>query len=451
MYSLYDHQTDLVKAIRNKFSQGKKSVMVVSPPGSGKSVIIADIVRKTTKIGNRVLFLVHRKELAEQIRQDFIKNEANMDYVDIYTIKKAKNRLDQLKEPTLIITDEAHHALAITYTDIYEYFPKAKSIGFTATPWRLSGKGFQDVYDCMVEGKTVQWLIDNHFLADYDYYAPKLINDKKLVKNSSGDFTQDSMDEAMNGKAFGDVVKYYKQTSEGDQAILYAHSIDESKLLAAKFDSEGVSAVHVDSNTSAKDRDKMMSQFKNGNIKVLCNVDLISEGFNVPDCRTVIMMRPTQSLVLFIQQSMRSMRYKPNKKAVILDHVGNIERHNPPSMNRDWHASFVGKEKGNAGISNTVEVATCPNCHKVLIKPITKCPGCGHDFKVLEGRSHLKLDEQEELEKVDVKKLNFKVNYLLAKKPKDLKTVEEIDEYRKLKDYKPGWAYHQKKLKGLLK
>src|SRR5699024_249331 len=125
--------------------------------------------------------------------------------------------------------------------------------------------------------------------------------------------------------------------------IVYAHSIEFSKKVAQEFNEAGISAEHADSKTPAKEREKIMSDFKTGKIKVLCNVDLISEGFDVPDCTVVIMLRPTESLVLDIQQSMRCMRYKPNKKATIIDHVANYTRFGLPDTPRTW--SLEGRPK----------------------------------------------------------------------------------------------------------
>ncbi|MDN7011435.1 DEAD/DEAH box helicase, partial [Vibrio cholerae] len=142
-----------------------------------------------------------------------------------------------------------------------------------------------------------------------------------------GDYTKDSIDQAVSRTIFGDVVKTYRDKADGKQAIIYCHSVEFSKQVAENFVNEGVTAVHADAKTPKKLRDEIMSDFKSGKTKILCNVDLISEGFNVPDCEVVIMLRPTESLVLHIQQSMRSMRYKPDKQAVIIDHVANYLKH----------------------------------------------------------------------------------------------------------------------------
>lgn len=189
----------MVNEARMKMVSGKKSVMIVSPPGSGKSVIIGKIASLAVKKGGYVLFLVHRKELKEQIMETFSKFDIPKKSRTIETVMKVKNHLGDYPQPTLIITDETHHARAKTYQIIYEYYAGVPKLGFTATPWRLSGDGFADTYDAMVEGPSVQWLIDNRFLAPYKYFAAAQIDRSKLKKNSTGDYTNKSMDLAIGG------------------------------------------------------------------------------------------------------------------------------------------------------------------------------------------------------------------------------------------------------------
>ena len=135
-----------------------------------------------TDNGGHVMFMVHRRELVEQIMQTFIADGNNLQHCTIMTVGKIVHRMNRLPKPTLIITDETHHALAKTYQKIYEHYPDVARVGFTATPWRMSGKGFTSVYDDMIVGPEVQWLIDNHYLAAYTYYAPTLIDSGKLQR-----------------------------------------------------------------------------------------------------------------------------------------------------------------------------------------------------------------------------------------------------------------------------
>lgn len=394
------------------------------------------------------MFLVHRKELVDQITETFRNSGVDMRHATIMTVTRIKNRLGKLPKPTLIITDETHHSLAKTYQAIYDYYSDVVKLGFTATPWRMSGQGFESTYDVMVEGPQVQWLIDNGYLADFDYYAPKLINSDQLKKASTGDYSNESINKSLERKAFGDCVRHYQKLANGRQAILYAHSVEASKQLASEFNANGILAVHADAKTPKLKREQIMDDFKTGKIRVLCNVDLVSEGFDIPDCGVVILMRPTASLVLYIQQSMRGMRYKPNKRALIIDHVGNIERFAPPNMDRNWSLEGRPKTKSKQREKELDKYTVCEVCSAVFDKTVTDiCPVCGHKIPT-ERENNLSVDKNAELEKIDTEHFEMVTNYVVTKKPEELTTLEELKAYAKAKNYKPGWLYFQQKTRG---
>lgn len=444
MYSLHPYQNELVKKARTELAQGKHSVLLVSPAGSGKSVIIAEIARLATEKNGHVLFMVHRKELIEQITGSFHTNEVQMENTTIMTVGKIVNRLDQLPKPSLIITDETHHSLAKTYRDIYDYYEDVPRLGFTASPWRMSGQGFTDVYESMVEGPQVEWLIENNFLAPYKYYSVNLIDEDKLKKSSTGDYTKNSIDDAIGGTIYGDVIENYRKLADGKQAIVYCHSVDFSKEVAQAFQSQGIAAAHADAKTSKLERENIMSDFRSGALKVLCNVDLISEGFNVPDCEVVILLRPTESLVLHIQQSMRSMRYKPGKRAIIIDHVANYLKHGLPDTPRKWTLEERERKGNKKTDSDAIPIKQCPQCMSVMLSSISICE-CGHEF-IAERNM-----EVEEAELVEITKdFTLQANYIVTKSVDELSTMEELKAYRKAKNYKPGWVYYQAKLKNII-
>lgn len=424
---------------RQKLAQGNKSVLIVSPAGSGKSVVISEIARLTQERGGHVMFTVHRKELVEQITGSFKNNGVDISKCTIMTVGRIAHRLGKLPKPSLIITDETHHSLANTYKKIYDYYSEVPRLGFTASPWRLSGQGLGDVYDTMVEGPTVGWLIDNHYLAPYNYYSVKLINDNELKKSSTGDYTNKSIDEAVGKTIFGDVVKTYQEKINGQKTIVYAHSIEYSKLVVQQFNNAGIKAAHADSKTPAKEREHIMEGFRTGKIQVLSNVDLISEGFDVPDCTAVIMLRPTKSLVLDIQQSMRCMRYRPNKTATIIDHVANYSRFGLPDSKRYWTLKDRNKTRKKSN-TDSIAIKQCPKCFFVMKGSPSICPNCGESIKP---------DPVE----MDVKKdVNLQVitNYIVTKKVSELHSYKELQEYAKAKNYKRGWVYYQAKAKGIL-
>lgn len=449
MYELHPYQKKLVQQTRQELANGKNSVLIQSPAGSGKSVVIAEIARLTVKKGGYVMFMVHRKELVEQITQSFTDNDVNLSHCTIMTVGKIKNRLDKLPKPSLIITDETHHSLAKTYRDIYKHYSDVPRIGFTATPWRMNGKGFRDVYDSMVMGPSVKWLISNKYLAPFKYYSVNLVNSDKLKKSSTGDYTNKSMDEAVGKTIFGDVINTYKKVANGQQAIVYAHSVEYSQIVANSFNQAGINARHVDAKTPSTKREQIMTDFKAGKIKIICNVDLISEGFNVPDCSTVILLRPTASLVLFVQQSMRSMRYKLGKVATIIDHVANYSRFGLPDDDFDWTLDDREKKR-NGRKDDAPAIKTCDRCFRVVPAQSKICPFCGFEFEI--EATEMKEDKNAKIEKIGEFKMvaDYKNVKYGKMKVSDAKNVEDLYAIAKAKGYKPGWAYMNAKRVGML-
>lgn len=438
----------LVEQAREELKKGNKSCLLVSPAGSGKSVVIAEIARLTTLKGGRVMFMVHRQELINQIIGSFKANSVDLKLCTVMTVGKIRNRLDKLPRPNLIITDETHHSLAKTYRDIYDYYANVPRLGFSATPWRLNGKGLGDVYDAMIEGPDVQWLIDNHYLAPFDYYSVNLIDESKLSKSSTGDYSNKSIDEAVGHTIYGDVIKTYRDKVDGQQAIVYAHSIAFSKQIAQQFRDAGINAAHCDSKTPQRERDKIMTDFKKGTLKVLSNCDLISEGYNVPDCSCVIMLRPTESLVLFIQQSMRCMRFKPGKQATIIDHVANYTRFGLPNTPHKWTLADREKKKKSTNTTVDTPIKQCAFCFAVIPAQSKNCPLCGHEVEVVQ--TEIKVDETARIEKIE-SNFRLQADYIVTKKISELKSYEELKAYAKARGYKQGWIYFQAKNKGLIK
>ena len=196
---LRNYQLELIDGVYESLNQKKKKIMVQSPAGSGKTVTMSEIARRATRRKNRVLFVVHRLEIINQVRQTFIANDVDMDYCEIGMIQTITNKVKKYKvvEPTTILIDEAHHALSKSYTRILDAFPNAVVLGFTATPIRLSGKGFGNIFDDLILGKSVKWLIDNQRLAPYKYYSVNLVDEEKLKLTSTGDYSNQSIDNAM--------------------------------------------------------------------------------------------------------------------------------------------------------------------------------------------------------------------------------------------------------------
>ena len=392
----------------------------------------------------QVLFLVHRKELCEQIFKTFLWWGVDMYFCEIVMVQTATRHIEKLKKPDLIITDENHHSKASSYKKIYDYFKNSYRVGVTATPVRLDGSGLIDVNDDLLIGVSAKWLIANNCLAPYVYYAPT-VADLSGLKIKNGEFDTKSSEIALSKpKIFGDVIKYYQKFANQVKAICYCVSVKHSKAMMQEFKNAGISAEHIDGETPKQERSQIIEDFRNDKIQILCNVDLISEGFDVPDCGCVIMLRPTQSLTLYIQQSMRCMRYQKNKKSIIIDHVGNYARHGMPDDDRDW--TLEGNPKKHMKRQNEdaeINTKRCPECYAVFIPQAfpVKCPDCGYIFPI-QGRE-LETDETAELQKIE----GF---HFQSKPVSACKSYAELLEYAIGHGYKKGWAWHQAKRMGFL-
>ncbi|HEL6854062.1 TPA: DEAD/DEAH box helicase [Listeria monocytogenes] len=410
--------------------------------GAGKSVILSEIIRMTTHNKNNVLFLVHRKELIDQIRNTLTMNDVDMNFVNLGMVQTVVRRLEKTSEPALIIIDESHHVLANSYKKIINHFSNAKVVGFTATPVRINGGGLGDINDMLIEKVNVKWLIENQFLAPYKYFAPEIVQTETLDIKRTGEFDMTGLDDQFNKRMiWGDVIKHYQKLANGEQAILYASSLYQSEKMAMSFASVDITSAHIDGETPKSIRDDVIKRFREGKIKVLCNLDLIGEGFDVPDCSTVIMLRPTQSLSLYIQQSMRGMRYRPEKTSIIIDHVGNVSRFGLPDMERTW---TLEPKKGSNSKKAEAPVKICPDCFMTVLSSNKQCEHCGHEFKV--EAKPIQIDDAAELQ--EITEPIFQVDY---SSPNDCKNMKELYEYAKQHNYKRGWAYHQGKARGFIK
>ena len=240
--------------------------------------------KSATDKGNRVLFLVHRKELCEQISNTFSMCGVNFELCDVSMVQTVTKRLEKIKEPQIIITDEAHHALSNTYIKIYEHFNNALKLGFTATPMRMNEGGLGKVFDSLVEGVSTEWLIRNNFLAPYKAFSYKLA-DVKDLKVKRGDYDIAQVNELMEkAKIYGDTVSNYEKIAKGKKTIVYCSSIKASKSTVQEFKNNGYLAEHLDGETPKKQRQEGIQKFRDGKIDILSNVDLFGEGKHQSPC-----------------------------------------------------------------------------------------------------------------------------------------------------------------------
>ena len=272
----------------------------------------------------------------------------------IASVQTLNRRLDRWSERNFdfIIVDEAHHVLAESYKKIISTYPNAKVLGVTATPYRLSGAGFRPEFDVLIESESIREFIKKGYLSDYEYYsiAPfsqmqHQIDDITKV-DSSGDYANSELMEICDkNKIRAQVVDTYLKYAKGKKGIVYTINKLHNKHLCESFCESGVSAVAIDSDTSAEERERLIQQFKRGEIDVLCNVDIFSEGFDCPDIEFVQLARPTKSLSLYLQQVGRGLRICEGKeKTIFLDNVGLYNRFGVPALKRPWQGYFDGVE-----------------------------------------------------------------------------------------------------------
>ncbi|MCE2909408.1 MAG: DEAD/DEAH box helicase [Burkholderiaceae bacterium] len=299
-------------------------------------------------------------------------------------------RLDEMPDkPDIIVIDEAHHlTLESTWGRCVEAFPEAKLLPVTATPIRLDGKGLGlgagGFADTMILGPTMRELIDQGFLSPYRIFAPPNALDLSGVRTRAGDYAKEQLAGAMDKPTItGDAVQHYHRLAAGKRAVAFCVSVDHAKHVAEEFRQAGVPAEFLDGTLDPAERQRIIERFEVGQTLVLSSCDIVSEGFDLPAIEVAILLRPTQSLALYLQQVGRALRVFPGKaEAIILDHVGAVATHGLPDEEREW--SLDGVKRGRRQAANDNEpgvdrVMTCPKCYTIHL-PAAECPTCGHVY-----------------------------------------------------------------------
>ena len=372
MINLREYQQDLYDKTLSAFRHGNKRVLVTVGCGAGKSYIFAKMAERAK---GPVLVLTHRRELLDQTGSLFREHGIN---ARIEMILTEANRLGQYERPALIITDEAHLSRSNSWMKVLDYY-NTYTAGFTATPVRLDGKPLGDIYDSLVTGVSVKWLIENHRLAPYEYYAPTVVETDGL-RVQAGDYVIKDMEQLMSDRAiYSDVLKSWERLAKGQKTIAYCVSVKHAQETAAMFCEAGYPAVEIDGGTPPKKRAQIMEDFRNGKIMVLCNVGIISEGVSIDDVTCCLLLRPTESHALYWQQGMRAMRYQPGKVATIIDCVGNYSRNPLFDADVEWSLSQSLRKKPRINADGDFSIRTCPRCFKVF-ETASLCPYCGCEY-----------------------------------------------------------------------
>ncbi len=392
---LRDYQESMLDQARDHMRRGVRRILLQLPTGGGKTVMAATMLGGASSRGKPSQFLVHRRELVEQtsvtfgavgIEHGLIASglpAAGQRAVQLSAVQTLVNRLDTIPTPSLVVVDEAHHAVAGTWDRILSAWPDAFIIGLTATPERLDGRGLKDHFDVMVKGPSVASLIERGFLSPYSYYAPG-VPDLLGVRTTAGDFNRAGLAAAMDKpKLIGDVVEHYLRLAPGEQGIVFAVSREHSRRIADAFTANGVRAAHVDGAMNDQERARIVGGFRAGDVRVMVNVDLFGEGFDVPGLVYCGLARPTKSLGLHLQQVGRALRVMAGKaQAIIADHAGNAMTHGLPDDEREW--TLEGRKRGSSragGWADAVAVHQCSECFRVTPSVLRVCP-CGHEFPV---------------------------------------------------------------------
>lgn len=456
MLRLRDYQTDLVAKIRDSYKQSNKAVMAVLPTGGGKTVVFSHIAASVASRGKRVVVLVHRVELLRQTSAALTKSDVahglinpkfTPDYskaVQVASVQTLVNRLTKLPTPDLIIVDECHHANAGSWRKIIAAYPNALVLGVTATPVRGDGTGLGvqsgGIFEDLVEGPQVPWLIEQGHLVRPVIYAPLERLSLKGVKVVRGDYDQKELAKRVDKpKITGDVVDHYRRLCPGTPAVVFCVSVAHAQHVADEFRAAGFRAYPVDGSMEDDVRKRILGGLGNGSVDVVCSCDLISEGTDIPAIGCAILLRPTQSTGLYIQQVGRALRPCEGKeRAIILDHVGNVITHGLPEEHREW--SLDGEVKKNKGkgekAEKKVQVRQCMSCF-AMHEPAPVCPLCGHVYEIDQPKV-----EDGELQQLTAEQM-LSIRRQKNSEVGQAKTLQELEAIGKARGYKPGWARFQ--------
>jgi superfamily II DNA or RNA helicase len=431
-------------------------VVYQAPTGSGKTVLFADLIsQEVAANGRRALVLAHRIEIVEQVSAALEALEVNHgiiapDYphtdelVQVGSVMSVVRRLKRMRPPFLIVIDEAHHSAAGTWQKIIAAFPDSYILGVTATPRRLDGKPLDDTYDDLVVGPSIAKLIDLGYLAPCTVFTPPTNPDLSKVHIRAGDYAIEQLSAVMSrGMIVRGAVEEYQRLCDGDPAIAFCVDIKHSKLVANAFRAAGYRAEHVDGDTSPQLRRELIADLGRGRIDVLSNCQLISEGLDVPGVAAAILLRPTQSLTLYLQMVGRALRPADGKdEAVVLDHAGNVYRHGLPTANRRW--SLHGKQLQTAPGNKLVR---CPNCGAINSRGLDECEHCGAEL-VHHRAPRVEVAGRMLVEAVEVPVTDWDIakmgkrGALRWAAPDGRLRADRLERIAEVRGYKRGWVYY---------
>lgn len=464
MIQLRDYQARDVERIRRSYATGHRAPLYVLPTGGGKTVCFAHIAQAAHNKGSRVIILTHRSRLLRQASRQLAelgiphgriapKARNTRDIIQVASIQTLSNRLDRIKPPDLIIGDEGHHLTPKSQMGrIVKAFPGARLLIVTATPERLDrqGLGVQSggFADDMILGPTTSELMDMGYLCRADVYAPALIDTSKLHRQM-GDFNKKELADMVDTRQItGNAVEHYAKICPGVPAVAFCVSVLHAKHVTDEFRAAGFRWETLEGSQDEDEQERILQDLESGAIDGVSSCELISEGMDIPRVGCVILLRPTESPTLAVQQPGRGLRpYAGKDKAIILDHSGNIMRHimvpgiaalcgihdfepNP------WTLEGSRRKKNEAP---TISVRQCSECYFVYKAFLSECPQCGHRSRISKPREVEQIDG--ELVKLDKERAEFLAKKRAQDEVRACKTLEELQELGRRRGYKPNWAH----------
>ena len=385
--TLRPYQSKVITDLRDGYVAGFLRQLLVLPTGGGKTVIFSFITKSASSRGKRTIIMAHRSEILDQISATLTqvgvdhgmitaKSRPNREkLVQVASIQTLVRRFDQIQPPDLLVFDESHHMAASQWSKVLAEYPTAKTLGVTATPERLDGRGLGEFFQKLVRGPEVQWLIDNDFLSRPVYYAPKNPIDFSQVRLIAGEYAKDEAEAVMDKPSItGDIVSHYRNLCHGKRAIAFCISIKHAEHISAQFNAAGIPSATIDGKLTPEVRKQRVDDLREGRILVMTSCEIVNEGFDLPSVDVGILCRPTKSLALHLQQIGRTLRTRPGKtESIILDHVGNCLIHGLAEERREW--SLEGKSKNKRPKEAVLETRQCKECYAIYLG--TVCPQCG--------------------------------------------------------------------------
>jgi DNA repair protein RadD len=460
--ALRPYQAEAVDRVRGAYASGAKSVVLVAPTGSGKTVCFAYVIAGAVKLGRRVLVLTHRQEIIDQIKAALAlvgapygliapgcpETDAPVQIASIATLARP-GRLERWRDNfDFIVVDEAHHAVSPTWALVLASQPRAKVLGVTATPERLDGRGLREQFDKMVVGPSTAELIAGGWLSGFVVYEPIAGGpDLSGARIRAGDYATEDLREAMGGVVIQSAVDQYQRICPGVPTLVFCVTIDHSKDTAERFRQHGMRALHIDAETPTAERRAAIAALGSGNLDVITNCNLFGEGVDVPNIGAVLLLRPTASLALHLQQIGRALRPGPAKVAKILDFSGNCARHGLPDEPRTWSLDAKPRRQGPERAEGA-RLRRCPACTALNRPSAHACANCGADLRTQKERRELevalRLAQQRETEEM-IRAMLYRERLIWAGADEHrLHLVERICGYRR------GWSWHRlRELAGL--